>query len=83
MVTTDAIRQRLATCLVDDVALQAALRDDYDAFVLARSETVHARLINLLGLLADSGREDAATGDGAEPDVDLDPDEPTDRNSAD
>ncbi|MEV7777842.1 DUF262 domain-containing protein [Kitasatospora sp. NPDC088351] len=79
-----AVRERLASCLVDEDAFQAAMRDDYEAFLRARSETLHERLMALIG-----SPEGALAGDlaplleeGGE-ESDFDPDEPVDRDSAD
>lgn len=77
----EVIRRRLATCLVDDAAFDAARVDDYDGFLRARSETLHARLVELIG------NEVAGSGKLAplpdEDDSEFDPDEPVDRDSAD
>jgi hypothetical protein len=43
------IRERLRSCLVEEEAYEAALRDDYDTFLRARSETLHRRLMALIG----------------------------------
>ncbi|MET7766873.1 DUF262 domain-containing protein [Streptomyces sp. NPDC005393] len=82
-----AVRQRLASCLVEEDAFQAALRDDYDAFLRARSETLHRQLVKLLG---GTEREGYGHGDvGLRSDEvvelteDVDPDEPVDLDSAD
>jgi hypothetical protein len=76
----EVIRQRLATCLVDDDAFAAALRDDYDGFLRARSETLHARLMELIGtervVAASAPVSDVIDNDDAL-------DEPVDRDSAD
>jgi hypothetical protein len=76
------IRARLATCLVDDVAFQAALRDDYEGFLQARSETLHQRLMQLIGTSAEIAGEYVAVPDAADSD-DTPVDEPVDRDSAD
>jgi hypothetical protein len=39
------IQRRLASCLVNEAAFDAAMVDDYDGFLRARSETLHARLV--------------------------------------
>src|SRR5262245_54097308 len=55
---------------------QAALHDDYDAFLRIRAETLHRRLIGLIGSAADArnvGTDDAeplAGGDHTEPELD-------------
>ncbi|WP_166029168.1 GmrSD restriction endonuclease domain-containing protein [Streptomyces chilikensis] len=54
----DELRARLRTCLIEEDAYQAALRDDYDGFLRARSETLHRRLMELIGSAA--GSADAA-----------------------
>lgn len=36
-----ALQQRLASCIIDEPAYQAMLRDNYDAFVHARAATLH------------------------------------------
>ncbi len=38
-----ALRRRLSTCLVEEEAYQAALRDDFDTFLRVRAETLHRR----------------------------------------
>ncbi|MGW1654065.1 GmrSD restriction endonuclease domain-containing protein [Streptomyces atratus] len=82
----EVLRTRLRTCLIEEDAYQAALRDDYDAFLRARSATLHRRLLELIGSAAGS------SGDGAtsapSPDVEPDPpvaagSEPLDRDSVD
>ncbi len=78
----DTVRARLATCLVNDVAFEAALRDDYEAFLQARSETLHQRLMSLIGTSADGAGEYLAVPDDAEGDGGT-ADEPVDRDSAD
>lgn len=45
----EAIRHRLTTCLISQDSYQAMLSDDYDAFVRARSETLHRRALSLAG----------------------------------
>ncbi|UQU64767.1 DUF262 domain-containing protein [Couchioplanes caeruleus] len=85
----EALRQRLRSCLVEDQAYQAALRDDYDTFLRVRSETLQRRLMQLIGNAAESPN----TGDAGplseadEASLDLDDDllsdEPVDRDSAD
>ncbi|MEV3964841.1 DUF262 domain-containing protein [Nocardia sp. NPDC050193] len=40
----DEVRRRLAHSLIDDVAFDAAMRDDYQAFLHARARTLHTRL---------------------------------------
>ncbi|WP_443047402.1 GmrSD restriction endonuclease domain-containing protein [Streptomyces sp. KMM 9044] len=50
----DVLRERLRTCLIEEDAYQAALRDDYDAFLRARSKTLHRRLMELIGSAAGS-----------------------------
>lgn len=86
----DALRERLLTCLVEEDAYQAALRDDYDTFLRMRSETLHRRLMQLIGSAAAFtsvgtfvGAEAPTNGDevGEDPDARLD--EPIDRDSAD
>jgi hypothetical protein len=82
----DVLRERLRTCLIEEAAYQAALRDDYDAFLRARSETLHRRLMELIGSAAGSSGD----GDAFGPSPDLEPDppvapdsEPLDRDSVD
>ncbi|NHI09885.1 protein of unknown function DUF262 [Streptomyces sp. KO7888] len=82
----DVLRARLRTCLIEEDAYQAALRDDYDAFLRARSETLHRRLMELIGSEAGSSGD----GDAFGPSPDLEPDppvavgsEPLDRDSVD
>jgi hypothetical protein len=77
----EVIRRRLASCLVDDVAFDAAMVDDYDVFLRARSETLHARLVELIGNEVVRDGELAPLPDEAE--SEFDPDEPVDRDSAD
>jgi hypothetical protein len=76
------IRARLATCLVNDTAFEAALRDDYEGFLQERSETLHQRLMQLIGTSADGVREYVAVPDEAESEIGT-ADEPVDRDSAD
>ncbi len=64
----DALLQRLASNLVPESALDAALADDYPAFLDARSEFLHAHLERLTGPIA--GVEDV--GDDADDDSDVD-----------
>ncbi|MFF5424524.1 MULTISPECIES: DUF262 domain-containing protein [unclassified Streptomyces] len=78
----ETIRARLATCLVNDVAFEAALRDDYETFLQARSDTLHQRLMMLIGTSAEGARDYVAVPDDAEGDGDT-ADEPIDRDSAD
>ncbi|MEU3275579.1 DUF262 domain-containing protein [Streptomyces antibioticus] len=88
----EKLRARLRTCLIEEDAYQAALRNDYDGFLRARSETLHRRLLELIGSAADSGGE----ADGALPGTASDADgeaelpvlagsgvEPVDRDSVD
>ncbi|NJP30601.1 DUF262 domain-containing protein [Micromonospora thermarum] len=85
----EALLQRLRSCLVEEEAYQAALRDDYDTFLRVRSETLHRRLMQLIGPAAESPNSGGAgplsgadeTGLGFEDD--LLSDEPVDRDSAD
>jgi len=84
----DSLRFRLRTCLIAEDAYQAALRDDYDGFLRARSETLHRRLLELIGSAAGSGG--GGESSVATPDIELDssapPDsdsEPVDRDSVD
>ncbi|MFI5990810.1 DUF262 domain-containing protein [Streptomyces sp. NPDC051362] len=79
---TATIRTRLATCLVDDAAFDAAQRDDYEGFLQARSETLHQRLMQLIGTSADGAGEYVAVPDEAENDGEAG-EEPVDRDSAD
>lgn len=44
----EALRKRLRSCLIEEDAYQAALRDDFHAFQRARSETLHQRLTELI-----------------------------------
>ena len=78
----DTIRTRLATCLIDDDAFEAALRDDYDGFLRARSETLHKRLMELIGPSAAGAQEQVTVPEGSDTGVE-DIDEPVDRDSAD
>ncbi|WP_446224195.1 GmrSD restriction endonuclease domain-containing protein [Nocardia sp. IBHARD005] len=88
----EALRERLRTCLVEEDAYQAALRDDYDTFLRVRSETLHRRLMELIGQAAGSSNsaakraaqsmaDDNALEEDADPDSLID--EPVDRDSAD
>ncbi len=83
------LRERLRTCLVHEEAYQAALRDDYDTFLRVRSETLHKRLMALIGAAADSemsaGGEPEPSPDDGEFTVDagFTLEEPVDRDSAD
>lgn len=86
----DALRGRLRTCLVEEEAYQAALRDDYGTFLRVRSEALHRRLMALIGSAAQptsvvTGENTETLANGDEPD--LDPDfpleEPVDRDSTD
>jgi hypothetical protein len=45
----DDARRWLATNLVDDAAIQAALHDDFDAFLDARAKTINNRAVQLAG----------------------------------
>ncbi|WP_460727906.1 GmrSD restriction endonuclease domain-containing protein [Nocardia heshunensis] len=86
------LRERLRTCLVEEDAYQAALRDDYDTFLRVRSETLHQRLMQLIGAAAgpatsaargtaQSLPDDEVLADEADSSSLLD--EPIDRDSAD
>src|SRR5690606_2112416 len=82
----DVLRERLRTCLIEEDASQAALRDDSGSFLRARSETLHRRLMELVGSAAGSSGD----GDVFGPSPDLEPDppvaagsEPFDRDSVD
>ncbi|AVZ72810.1 hypothetical protein SLUN_12045 [Streptomyces lunaelactis] len=84
----DVLRARLRTCLIEEDAYQAALRDDYDGFLRARSETLHQRLIELIGSASGS----SGGGESSVPTPDVEPDppvaadsgsEPLDRDSVD
>jgi hypothetical protein len=84
------LRERLGTCLVEEEAYEAALRDDYDTFLRARSETLHRRLMALIGSaaapLAGAAEPDVAVppdGDDLDGDEDFFTDEPVDRDSTD
>jgi hypothetical protein len=80
----DVIRRRLATCLVEEDAFQAALRDDYPEFLKARSETLHRRLTALLGgarVVSETPLPDDE--EVLEPGAEFEVDEPVDRDSAD
>lgn len=85
----EPLRERLRTCLVEEDAYQAALRDDYDTFLEVRSETLHRRLMELIGTAAEPMRagtadEEEPLSNGDEPDVAADLlDEPVDLDSAD
>jgi hypothetical protein len=45
----EALRHRLASCLISGEAFEAALRDDYNGFLAARSETLHGWAMELAG----------------------------------
>ncbi|MER7276074.1 DUF262 domain-containing protein [Dactylosporangium sp. NPDC000244] len=45
----DVLLARLTTCLISPEAYQAALADDYEAFLKARSATLHERALQLIG----------------------------------
>lgn len=75
----ETIRTRLSTCLVGDEAFEAAMRDDYDAFLKARAETLHEHLDALIDSGGTAHPVAATASDGAEPD----PPEPIDQDSAD
>ncbi|MEU6014495.1 DUF262 domain-containing protein [Streptomyces sp. NPDC047515] len=85
----DVLRARLRTCLIEEAAYQAALRNDYDGFLRARSETLHRRLMELIGSAAGS----SGGGESSLPTPDVEPDppvvagaddvEPVDRDSVD
>ncbi|MGW3506841.1 GmrSD restriction endonuclease domain-containing protein [Streptomyces sp. NPDC000994] len=84
----DELRARLRTCLIEEDAYQAALRDDYDGFLRARSETLHRRLMELIGSAA--GNDGTGEQPGPAPDVEYDApvatdsgSEPVDRDSVD
>ncbi|WP_078952777.1 GmrSD restriction endonuclease domain-containing protein [Streptomyces decoyicus] len=81
----DALRARLRSCLVEEDAYQAALRDDYDAFLRARSEALHRRLKGLIGSAAEGSGIGQAEGVTLEELVmDSAPDDgPVDRDSVD
>ena len=84
-----ALRHRLRTCLVEEEAYQAALRDDYDTFLRVRSNTLHRRLMQLIGsaaeppVIVDAGPTSGDEQTDPDPDADLLSDEPVDRDSAD
>ncbi len=78
----DVIRKRLSRSLVNDEAFKAALRDDYEGFLRARSETLHEQLMQLIGPSAGDTTEQAETIDEPEAEAGRD-DEPVDRDSAD
>lgn len=87
-----ALRRRLSTCLVEEEAYQAALRDDFDTFLRVRAETLHRRLMGLINSAAEVPNVEGTDGAGAvsnedrtdpELDTDLLDDEPVDRDSAD
>ncbi|RSM62370.1 hypothetical protein DMH03_09650 [Amycolatopsis sp. WAC 01376] len=78
----EKIRKRLASCLVDDAAFEAALRDDYEGFLQARSDTLHQRLMQLIGPSVGEAGEYVAVADEAESES-LVSDDPVDRDSAD
>ncbi|MFI7216481.1 DUF262 domain-containing protein [Micromonospora maritima] len=86
-----ALRQRLRTCLVEEEAYQAALRDDYDTFLRVRSETLHRRLLQLIGSAAEpanvaSSSAEPLAGDqiiGLDLEGDSLTDEPVDLDSVD
>lgn len=79
---TATIRQRLASCLVNDAAFDAALQDDYEGFLQARSETLHQRLMQLIGPSVGEVGEYVSVPDEAENEG-VANDEPVDRDSAD
>ncbi|MEX5713947.1 hypothetical protein AB1484_38745 [Parafrankia sp. FMc6] len=85
-----SLRERLRTCLVEENAYQAALQNDYTAFLQARSETLHRRLMNLIDSTAAPARltvDSAAKSPPARVDLTADlnflPEEPVDRDSVD
>lgn len=80
----------MRSCLVEEEAHQAALRDDYDMFLRARSETLHRRLMALNGSAAQplSGVTEpeavpAEAGDELDYDESFLAEEPVDRDSTD
>ncbi|MFE7796440.1 DUF262 domain-containing protein [Nocardia sp. NPDC057440] len=75
------IRERLARSYVDDAAYEAALRDDYGAFLEARAMTLHRRLMELIGPVGSSPYSRALVVD--EPGVDTDGEVLIDRDSVD
>ncbi|MEV8114682.1 DUF262 domain-containing protein [Streptomyces xiamenensis] len=81
----DVLRARLRSCLVEEGAYQAALQDDFDGFLRARSETLHRRLMGLIGSAAEGsgiGQSDGVSSN--EPILDAAPDDgPVDRDSVD
>ncbi|MCX4592268.1 DUF262 domain-containing protein [Streptomyces sp. NBC_01549] len=82
----DVLRERLRTCLIEEDAYQAALRNDYDAFLRARSETLHRRLLELIGSAAGSSGDANAFTPSPDPEPDApvaDGSEPLDRDSVD
>ncbi|MFF0478992.1 DUF262 domain-containing protein [Streptomyces sp. NPDC004284] len=82
----DKLRARLRTCFIEEDAYQAALRDDYDGFLRARSETLHRRLMELIGSAAGSsdGGVLSVPTPRAEPDpAEATDSEPLDRDSVD
>jgi len=81
----DVLRARLRSCLVEEDAYQAALQDDYDAFLRARAETLHRRLMELIDSAAEgssSGQTDGEMLAELTAGSSLD-DGPVDRDSAD
>jgi hypothetical protein len=77
----DVIRQRLARSLINDAAYEAARRDDYETFLEIRSDTLHERLMQLIGPTSGAASEYAPFTDEAE--ASDDGGEPVDRDSAD
>lgn len=46
----ERILAHLASCLVTEEAIEAAMRNDYPEFLRIRSETLHRRVLELAGL---------------------------------
>jgi hypothetical protein len=63
----EEIERRLATNLVPEEALYAALQDDYESFLTLRSQHLHQKAEELTGLFS---RPPGPFGPEAEPDVD-------------
>ncbi|MER5929363.1 DUF262 domain-containing protein [Streptomyces sp. NPDC002054] len=57
----EKVRARLRTNLIEEDAYQAALRDDYDEFLRARSETLHRLLMELISSAAQVGGQMTVT----------------------
>lgn len=73
--------RRLSTVLISEHAYRAALKDDFESFLAARSTTLHDRAMSLVGIVrTDDDAEDEGIGDsaviaGSSIDVDATPQE--------